>query len=67
LKTGRSSIREKRGDNPVCNLYSVTTNQEAIIRLFRVLNNYIGNMPTFPAVFPDWEAPVVRNGAGNEK
>jgi putative SOS response-associated peptidase YedK len=42
----------------------MTTNQQAIIRLFRVLNNYIGNMPAFPAVFPDWEAPVVRNGAG---
>jgi putative SOS response-associated peptidase YedK len=51
----------------VCNLYSITTNQEAIIRLFRVLNNYIGNMPTFPAVFPDWEAPVVRNGADGER
>jgi putative SOS response-associated peptidase YedK len=51
----------------VCNLYSITTNQEAIIRLFRVLNNYIGNMPTFPAIFPDWEAPVVRNGAGNKR
>jgi putative SOS response-associated peptidase YedK len=51
----------------VCNLYSMTTNQQAIIRLFRVLNNYIGNMPTFPAVFPDWEAPVVRNGAGRER
>jgi hypothetical protein len=37
----------------------MTTNQQAIIRLFRVLNNYIGNMPTFPAIFPDWEAPVV--------
>jgi putative SOS response-associated peptidase YedK len=51
----------------VCNLYSMTTNQEAIIRLFRVLNNYIGNMPTFPAIFPDWEAPVVRNGAAGER
>jgi hypothetical protein len=36
--------------NPLCNLYSITTNQEAIIRLFRVLNNYIGNMPVFPAI-----------------
>jgi putative SOS response-associated peptidase YedK len=45
----------------------MTTNQQAIIRLFRVLNNYIGNMPTFPAIFPDWEAPVVRNGAGGER
>jgi putative SOS response-associated peptidase YedK len=51
----------------VCNLYSITTNQEAIIRLFRVLNNTIGNMPTFPAIFPDWEAPVVRNDANGDR
>jgi putative SOS response-associated peptidase YedK len=51
----------------MCTLYSITTNQQAIIRLFRVLNNYIGNMPTFPAMFPDWEAPVVRNGASGHR
>jgi hypothetical protein len=29
----------------LCNLYSITTNQQAIIELFRVINRYIGNMP----------------------
>ena len=27
----------------MCNLYSITTNQAAIIALFRVLNRYVGN------------------------
>jgi hypothetical protein len=50
----------------VCNLYSITTNQEAISRLFRVMNRYVGNLPPMPGVFPDYPAPVVRN-AGAER
>jgi len=29
----------------ICNLYSITTNQAAIIALFRVINRYVGNLP----------------------
>lgn len=47
----------------MCNLYSMTTNQEAIARLFKALNQRVGNLPTFPAIFPDNLAPVVRNAA----
>jgi hypothetical protein len=43
----------------VCNLYSITTNQAAIIALFRVMNQYVGNLPPMPGVFPDYPAPVV--------
>ena len=50
----------------MCNLYSITTNQEAISRLFRVINRYVGNLPPMPGVFPDYPAPVVRN-AGDER
>jgi putative SOS response-associated peptidase YedK len=50
----------------MCNLYSITTNQAAIIALFRVLNRYVGNLPPMPGVFPDYPAPVVRN-AGAER
>ena len=50
----------------MCNLYSVTTNQEAIRALFRVINRYIGNLPPMPGVFPDYPASVVRN-VGNER
>jgi putative SOS response-associated peptidase YedK len=45
----------------MCNLYSITTNQAAIIALFRVVNRYVGNLPSMPGVFPDYPAPVVRN------
>jgi hypothetical protein len=35
----------------MCNLYSITTNQAAIIALFRVVNRYVGNLPPMPGVF----------------
>ena len=44
----------------MCNLYSITTNQAAIIALFRVVNRYVGNLPPMPGVFPDDPAPVVQ-------
>ncbi|TDR90271.1 SOS response-associated peptidase [Enterovirga rhinocerotis] len=44
----------------MCNLYSVTTNQEAIRRLFRVDRDLTGNLPPLPGVFPDYAAPIVR-------
>jgi putative SOS response-associated peptidase YedK len=51
----------------MCNLYSITTNQEAIRALFRVMNRYVGNLAPMPGVFPDYPAPVVRNvGAERE-
>jgi hypothetical protein len=38
------------------NLYSITTNQAAIIALFRVVNRYVGNLALMPGVFPDYPA-----------
>ena len=38
----------------MCNLYSITTNQAAIIALFRVINRYVGNLPPMSGVFPDY-------------
>ena len=35
----------------MCNLYSITTSQAAIIALFRVINRYVGNLPTMPVCF----------------
>jgi hypothetical protein len=34
----------------MCNLYSITTNQAAIIALFRVIKRYVGNLPPMPGV-----------------
>ena len=45
----------------MCNLYSITTNQEAIRALFCVMNRYVGNLPAMTGVFPDYPAPVIRN------
>jgi hypothetical protein len=45
----------------MCNLYSIQTNQAAIIALFRVVNRYVGNLAPMSGVFPDYPAPVVRN------
>jgi putative SOS response-associated peptidase YedK len=51
---------------PMCNLYSITTNQSAIAALFRVMSRYVGNLPPMTGVFPDYPAPVVRS-AGTER
>ena len=45
----------------MCNLYSITTNQESIRRLFRKVNRYVSNLAPMPGVFPDYPAPVIRN------
>jgi hypothetical protein len=47
-------------------LYSITTNQEAIRRLFRVVKDNTGNLPPMPGVYPDYAAPIVRNADGRE-
>lgn len=41
----------------MCYLYSITTNQEAIRALFRVVNRYVGNLAPMPGVFPDYPRP----------
>jgi hypothetical protein len=49
-------------------LYSTTTNQAAIIALFRVINRYVGNLPPMPGVFhrlPGSSDPQHRRGHRN--
>ena len=41
----------------MCNLYWITTNQVAILALFKVMERYVGNLPPIPGVFPDYPAP----------
>jgi putative SOS response-associated peptidase YedK len=45
----------------MCNLYSMTTNQRAIVELAKALKDSAGNMPSLPGIFPDYPAPIVRN------
>jgi putative SOS response-associated peptidase YedK len=47
----------------MCNLYSLTKGQAAIIELARATRDHTGNLPPLPGIFPDYPAPVVRNGA----
>jgi putative SOS response-associated peptidase YedK len=44
------------------NLYSITKSQQAIRQLTLAMSDTTGNLPSMPAVFPDYAAPVVRNG-----
>jgi len=45
----------------MCNLYSVTTNQAAIVAFTRAMRDRTGNLPPMPGVFPDYSAPIIRN------
>ena len=51
----------------MCNLYSNTSNQEAIRNLFRVRTDLTGNLPPLPGIFPDYAAPSVRVGRDGER
>jgi putative SOS response-associated peptidase YedK len=44
----------------MCNLYSLNKNKESVATMFRVPHNRMPQLPFFPAVFPGYNAPVVR-------
>ena len=37
----------------MCNLYSLTTGQDAIRQLFGVTRDQTGNLPPLPGIFPE--------------
>jgi hypothetical protein len=43
------------------------TNQAAIAALFRVVNQYVGNLRPMPGVFPDYPAPSFATPARNAR
>ena len=45
----------------MCNLYAITSGQQAIRDLTRALTDQTGNLPPMPGIFPDYAAPIVRN------
>jgi len=47
----------------MCNLYSLTKGQQAILELARAMIDRTGNLPSMPGIFPDYTAPIVRNSA----
>jgi putative SOS response-associated peptidase YedK len=46
----------------MCNLYSLTKGQQAIRAFTRAIIDRTGNLPPLPGIFPDYAAPIVRNG-----
>src|SRR3954470_14608716 len=51
----------------MCNLNAITKAQQPIRAFTRAMHDTVGNLPSMPAVFPDYEAPVVRNVDGGER
>jgi putative SOS response-associated peptidase YedK len=50
----------------MCNLYSLTTARQAILRLFKLSDNRAASFEALPAIFPGRVAPVVRRTADGE-
>lgn len=67
----RASFAKRGGaccGRPMCNLYSITTPQSALAKLFGAGRDRTGNLAALPAVFPDTAAPVVRgDGEGGRE
>ena len=51
----------------MCNLYSQTKGQRAIVELTRALRDTTGNLPPLPGIFPDYVAPIVRNAPDGQR
>ena len=51
----------------MCNLYSVTTNREAMRRIRKAMSDGLGNFPELPGIYPDYVAPIVRLDAAGER
>jgi putative SOS response-associated peptidase YedK len=45
----------------MCNLFSQTKGQQAILDFTRTMVDRTGNLPPMPGIFPDYAAPIVRN------
>lgn len=51
----------------MCNLYSLTKGQKAILDLARALVDRTGNLPSMPGIFPDYSSPIVRKASGGRE
>src|SRR3954453_24229460 len=47
----------------MCNRYSLTKGQAAIIALVRAMRDTTGNLPPLPGIFPDYRGRMVRSAA----
>jgi len=51
----------------MCNLYAMTSTQQAIREFTRATRDIAGNLPPLPGIFPDGMAPVVFNGVSGDR
>ena len=51
----------------MCNLYSMTSNTQAIRDLFDIDGNQLPNLPLLEAIFPGQDAPVVRKSENGKR
>jgi putative SOS response-associated peptidase YedK len=51
----------------MCNLYSMTRNREAILRLFRISDNRAAAFEAQDGIFPGYKAPIVRKASDGER
>jgi putative SOS response-associated peptidase YedK len=51
----------------MCNLYSLTTSRQAVLRLFALPHNRATVFEPLPAIFPGRSAPVIRLDADGER
>ena len=51
----------------MCNLYNITTTQRAMIEWTRAMRDLAGNLELSSDIYPDYPAPVVRNGLDGER
>jgi putative SOS response-associated peptidase YedK len=51
----------------MCNLYALTSGQQAIRELAGAMHDSTGNLPVLPAIYPDMAAPIVRCDAGGAR
>ena len=59
-----SSLHSRHHILPMCNLYSVTIGQAAILEFTRAMRNTTDNLPPLPGIFPDYPTPIGRNVDG---
>ncbi len=51
----------------MCNLYNITTTQQAIIQWSRAMRDHAGNLQPSLNLYPNYSAPVVRNAPDGER
>lgn len=51
----------------MCNRYAMMSNQKAIIDIAGAMADATGNLSSYPGIYPDYAAPIVRNHAGTRE